>query len=239
MDEKLLFEVDLSEEGNGSGQSADELELISRAAVEDGRLDDWGERVFADSRVRQALTELGADPPTELLTRIEKLVGQPKIDSDRVRQSLARILGAKPSGKAPAPKPSEGGKRATGKSGQEYPLDHHLAVKPAAIVDLFEQVDAHGQSLGGDVTRRIRKFYVGYYAGSKERSFFTAEVQRQKIWIYLSLDPTTAQPWNDAVMRDVREIGHYGMGDTEYVLRKPEQLDEVKALIRQAYDRVR
>jgi predicted transport protein len=39
-------------------------------------------------------------------------------------------------------------------------------------------------------------------------------------------------------MRDVREIGHYGMGDTEYVLTSAEQLDEVKALVKRAYERV-
>jgi predicted transport protein len=38
-------------------------------------------------------------------------------------------------------------------------------------------------------------------------------------------------------MRDVRESGHYGMGDTEYSLRVPAQLDEAKALIKQAYDK--
>lgn len=37
-------------------------------------------------------------------------------------------------------------------------------------------------------------------------------------------------------MRDVREIGHQGMGDTEYSLRTPAQLDEAKALIKRAYE---
>ena len=38
-------------------------------------------------------------------------------------------------------------------------------------------------------------------------------------------------------MRDVREIGHYGMGETEYSLRAPAQLDEAKALISSAHDK--
>ena len=58
-----------------------------------------------------------------------------------------------------------------------------------------------------------RKQYFGYFRG--KRSFFTIEVQRQRLLLYLSLDPATAKPWNDEVMRDVREIGHYGMGDVE------------------------
>jgi predicted transport protein len=38
-------------------------------------------------------------------------------------------------------------------------------------------------------------------------------------------------------MRDVREIGHYGMGDTEYSLTRNNQLAELQGLIRQAYQR--
>lgn len=36
-------------------------------------------------------------------------------------------------------------------------------------------------------------------------------------------------------MRDVREIGHFGMGDTEFSLRESPQLEELKALVKQAY----
>lgn len=40
-------------------------------------------------------------------------------------------------------------------------------------------------------------------------------------------------------MRDVRTIGHYGMGHTEYSISTPTQLDEVKALIKRAYNATR
>ena len=55
-------------------------------------------------------------------------------------------------------------------------------------------------------------------------------------FLYLSLDPATAKPWNDEAMRDVREIGHYGMGDVEYSLRRAENVDETRQLIKLAYD---
>jgi predicted transport protein len=72
-----------------------------------------------------------------------------------------------------------------------------------------------------------------------KRSFFTIEVQRQRLIVYLNLDPTKTQPWNGKSMRDVRNIGHFGMGDTEFSLRKASQLDEVKGLINQAYETTR
>lgn len=105
------------------------------------------------------------------------------------------------------------------------------------MVDLFEQIDEFARGLGADVSRRIRKFYVGFFVG--KRSFYTVEIQRQRVTVYLSLDPTKAAPWNEGAMRDVRTIGHYGMGDTEYSLSTPAQLDEVKALMKRAYNEKR
>jgi predicted transport protein len=44
------------------------------------------------------------------------------------------------------------------------------------------------------------------------------------------------QPWNDQLMRDVSQIGHFGMGDLEYSLRTEDQLHNVKTLMQIAYD---
>ena len=81
----------------------------------------------------------------------------------------------------------------------------------------------------------MRKQYVGYFRG--KRSFFTIEIQKRRLLIYLSLDPETVQPWSDEAMRDTSEIGHYGMGDLEYSVRAVEQLNELRALAKTAYDR--
>jgi predicted transport protein len=101
------------------------------------------------------------------------------------------------------------------------------------IRELWEEVDKHGTSLGADVSRRIRKLYIGYFRG--KRSFFTAEIQQRRVLIYLALTVETAQPWNDTVMRDATDIGHFGMGNIEYSLVTTAQLDEVRALISLAY----
>lgn len=118
--------------------------------------------------------------------------------------------------------------------GQEYSLEHHLGNKSALIDELFTAVNSFGLALGADVTRRVRKKYIGYFRGKK--SFFTAELQKQRVWIYLTLTINTAQPWNPEVMRDTKNIGHFGMGDIEYSLTGPDQLDEVTALIKVAYE---
>lgn len=155
--------------------------------------------------------------------------------SDALTRSLRRVLDAESAPpRPPAAPPSAPVGPPTPPAGTEYSLDRHLGNKGALINELFQEVNSFGLGLGGDVTRRIRKQYIGYFRG--RRSFFTAELQQQRIIISLSLSPAATRPWNDQVMRDATQIGHFGMGDVEYSLRSVEQLDEVKQLIQAAYD---
>jgi predicted transport protein len=240
MGEKLLFEVDLtnSEEGSTKGDSAKALQLISRASLDDGTLELWGERVFTDTRVRKALAGLAYDPPKGFIAAVETATGGPSVPRDKLRESLARILDGQ---QAPSPSPLVAPPKRTPKARpptgarKTRTVEDHTGGKPAVIVDLFEQLDEYARSMAADVERRILKLYIGYYVG---KAFFTVELRRQRLFVYLNLDPSKA-PWNDHAMRDVTNVGHFGMGNTEYSLRDTEQLSEVKALIKQAYDETR
>lgn len=245
MNDKLLFEVDLQDaEGGSASEVAERLQGLRPEAVSSGELDAWGEQVFADQRVRDALTALADAPPKPLIDAIEKQLGRPKLSEELLRQSLQRVLtgsrssvgGGKVGGSGPKGGTKSGGAKAPIPA-KDFPLDHHTGGRPAAIVDLFDQLDSFATNLGTDVSRRSRKFYVGYFAG--KHSFFTAEVQKTRVWVYLGLDPTSGIPWNESRMRDVRNVGHYGMGDTEYSLTDASQLDEVKRLVQLAYERRR
>jgi predicted transport protein len=238
MEEKLLFEVDLSSDKEGSiNQRAQILEQLSRTAISEGALDARGEEVFTDKRVRDALASLASKRSKPLIDAVAKEIGKPPIAPEYVAGSLVRVV----TGQQPAEikKPAAPGKKSPSDyiKKEEYSLDQHLAGKPASIIDLFERLDEFARGLSNDIGRRIRKQYVAYFAG--KRSFFTLEPRKARIIVYLNLDPTTAKPWNDGAMRDVRKIGHYGMGDTEYSLTQSSQVAEVQELIGLALERTR
>lgn len=245
MQDKLLFEVDLEEKDTEDVESAQSLSLIGREALIEGHLDLWGERVFTDTRVRHALGTLASKPPKAFLTAIEDALGKPPVGADLLKESIRRVLDvdqalgqgpkppAKPKSAGPAPKPKPGGGGA-----KEYSIQHHLGGYPAAIVDFFEQLDAFARGRGPDVTRRVRKQYLGYFAGDKGKSFCTVETQRRRLLVYLNLDPTAVSPWDASSMRDVREVGHFGMGDVEFSVRHAKDLDGAKTLIQAAYQQI-
>jgi hypothetical protein len=72
MDQKLLFELDLTDAAEPMSERARLLRLISREAVQDGSLDAFGDRMFTDTRVRKALADVAASPPAPFLAAVEK-----------------------------------------------------------------------------------------------------------------------------------------------------------------------
>jgi predicted transport protein len=240
MDRKLLFEVDSGDVDGTVADTAKALSLLSRDRVLAGDLDRLAERTFTDGRVRSALAAIATNTPDILIKEIAQQLGQPPVADDALLRSLRRVLDAEESipvgaGKA-TPETSNGLSAAPAPpKGQEYPLDHHLGNKSALIIELFNEVNSLGMALGADTTRRIRKQYLGYFRGKK--SFFTVELQKQRVLVYLALDPGQTQPWSVDSMRDVTAIGHFGMGNVEYSLNDTGQLDEVRQLIQLAYDR--
>ena len=238
MDQKLLFEVDLADESEPRSQKAKLLRLLSHDAVEGGSLDSFGDRVFTDTRVRKALAELATEPPDPFISAIRGKLGHPLVSHDALHRSLVRVLDATASPDISTPSPAATPKKTPvgppePPKGHEYDLEHHLANKSSLIRELWEAIDNYASSLGGDVTRRVRKQYIGYFRG--KRSFVTTEIQKGRVLVFLSLTKTSAQPWVDPVMRDVSKIGHFGMGDVEYSLGSTDQLDDVHKFISLAY----
>jgi predicted transport protein len=251
MERKLLFELDLTEATSIGDDRAlvEALQILGRSSVKDGKLDAWGESVFVDMRTRAALAKLGKEPTAKFVATVSGAIDGPMIEPKRLSASLARVLGDLTSTKVgalvgappqPAPSAVPGGKASSlvgSPSKSTYPIGQHTSSKPAAVVDLFEHVDSYASALGEDVQRRPVKLYIGYYAG--KHSFFTLELQKTKIYAYIAIPPSDAKPWDATDMRDVTKIGHYGMGDTEFVLRSSDQLPRLKSLIQQSYIRNR
>lgn len=71
----------------------------------------------------------------------------------------------------------------------------------------------------------------------RNRNFASVQIYNQKrvVRVYLNLDPDAVE-LDPAVMRDVRQIGHFGTGDLEITLKSKKDIEKVSALIETSYD---
>jgi len=53
--------------------------------------------------------------------------------------------------------------------------------------------------------------------------------------LFLKVDPTSV-PLEQGFTRDVSQVGHYGTGDLEVTLSKPEDLERAMPLIKRSYE---
>jgi len=103
-----------------------------------------------------------------------------------------------------------------------------------SLQNLFDAVDVFCQSLGDDVQVKTLKFYQAY---RRIKNFACAEVrpQSQYVLLYLKINPDEVE-LETGFTRDVRNVGHYGTGDLEVVIRSMYDLSRAETLILKSYE---
>lgn len=104
----------------------------------------------------------------------------------------------------------------------------------SAMTDRFEVLRAFLMALGDDVQETTLKFYVAF---KRIKNFACVEFRptTAKILVYVKVDPASV-PLDPGFTRDVSNVGHYGTGDLEITLAKPEDLERAMPLIKRSYE---
>jgi predicted transport protein len=112
-----------------------------------------------------------------------------------------------------------------------YTFDQHLVGKPQSMQDMARGVQDFIRGLDASIEEAPKKFYVAYRTS---QNIVCMEIQKQKILLFLKLDPSRhAGP--RGLTRDVSKIGHYGTGDLEVTLKTTADLEAAKPYIEKAY----
>ncbi len=109
-----------------------------------------------------------------------------------------------------------------------------LAHASPELTDLYEALKATLVSLGDDVQVKVLKLYVAF---KRIKNFVSVEVQagQERLIVYVKVDPDTIA-LEPGFTRDVREIGHWGTGDLEVVIRNMDDLEKAKPLLIKSYE---
>ena len=86
-------------------------------------------------------------------------------------------------------------------------------------------------SLSDEVSELILKQYIAY---KKINNFVTVNMTNEKIQIYLSLNPDKIEIKDN--MRDMRDIGHFGTGDVEILIRNEKELQQAVKYIEKSFN---
>ena len=102
------------------------------------------------------------------------------------------------------------------------------------MTDQFEALRAALIALGDDVQETVLRFYIAF---KRIKNFACVEFRptAAKILMFVKVDPAsiTLEP---GFTRDVSDIGHFGTGDLEITLSKPDDLERALPLIKRSYE---
>lgn len=126
-----------------------------------------------------------------------------------------------------------GGKKKGSVSGKDKPISVVLKELETSMMDRFEALRAHLLSLGDDVRETTLQYYIAF---KRIKNFACVEFrpQTERILIHVKIDPSSVH-LEKGFTRDVSKVGHFGTGDLEITLTKPEDLERAFPLIKRSY----
>jgi len=237
--DKLLFEVSIDpkeSEGRSVQQIAEQFNRFSLDAMARGVLDEIGEQVFTTGKIRKALDKLFLDPPTNLIRIIRSTMGDESSKPIQEKTALKRLWAQSSEVDIPSiyPVSEEFGKpEMKYRRGKDYGEEHHLKGKPQEVIELFRALDKFCRELDPTVVQR--KYLAKYVSYMHGKAFCCVHLQKSGLRIWLKLNYSRLEKPPDYV-RDVSNLGHWGVGDVEIRMDSLEKLQITKPFIRQSYE---
>jgi predicted transport protein len=104
----------------------------------------------------------------------------------------------------------------------------------AAMSDRFEALRAYLLALGDDIQETTLRFYIAF---KRIKNFACVEFRPTtgKILVFVKVDPASA-PLEPGFTRDVSNVGHFGTGDLEITLSKPQDLERAMPFLKRSYE---
>lgn len=130
--------------------------------------------------------------------------------------------------------PSRGG-GAKAKAGKPVvTVKDKIDAAPKDLRAIYDELAVQLKALGDDVTAHPQKHYMAF---RRNRNFASVQIYNQKrvVRVYLNLDPDTVEI-DPTMMRDVRQIGHFGTGDLEITIKSKKDIEKAIELIKGSYE---
>jgi len=159
------------------------------------------------------------------INRNIELIKYRKFEKDLLLLELVNVT----SSTQPPPMSTSGDK----KKGGMKTVSEVLESANTETKDRYEQLRLYIEALGDDVTVKVLKYYIAFKRLKNFVCLFITAKGEFVLW--LKVDPITV-PMIEGFTRDVTNIGHYGTGDLEIIVKSNADFERAKDLIRKSYE---
>lgn len=119
-------------------------------------------------------------------------------------------------------------------NGKNYSQKTHLeklSTAPQNLKNLYFSICDFIESLGDDISKNQLKLYLAY---KKVQNVVCIEVYSKQIILFLKLDPESLT-LEKGFTRNMKNVGHYGTGDLQVIIKNTRDFEKAKPLLERAY----
>jgi len=128
------------------------------------------------------------------------------------------------------------GKKATlVKKTASYTFEKHLDHCDENIKEIFQDLQDFILGIDDSVVEIPKKFYVAYKVS---QNFVCVETRKNKILLFLKIDPIEAKNVPNGRGRNMSKIGHYGTGDLEITITNTKDFEVSKKYIKRSFENI-
>jgi len=109
-----------------------------------------------------------------------------------------------------------------------------LAGTSEELREIYYAIRDYMLSLGDDISENQLKLYCAY---KKIKNIVCVEIRQRNILLYLKLNPDAfPEEQKKGIIRDVRNVGHWGTGDAEITIKTAKDFEDIKYLLDVCYN---
>jgi predicted transport protein len=115
-----------------------------------------------------------------------------------------------------------------------YTLEEHFENLDENILELFNTIRDYIVTIDSSIEETPKKNYIAY---KTSQNFACLQTYKKKLTLFLKLDANEVNPMPKQG-RDVSEIGHFGTGNFELIIKDLADFEDTKLLINEAYKNI-
>ncbi len=236
--DKLLFQFSLLDD-----KPDENINKLSKEAVEKDELLKYANEVYLYSNIKTAIEELLQKPSRRLIEIINEQVKASlghSFGEGEVRDALSHIT-LEISEEDPYGNQKDNltsSKKDDGQDQAKWKVsDQFQKGKWKSSYELYEKLKKHLLKNEIKFVENPTKMYIGMI--NNEKNYFQVHGQSLGLKIWINIDFTSLSEQEKLKARDVSNIGHWGMGNTECTLRNENDFEWFMSIIKKAYEKTK